>query len=49
MACRDVEKAYKAAEDILLEVENANIVVMKLDLSSFTSVRQFAAKVREQE
>jgi len=49
MACRDMEKADKAANDIRKEVQNANIKVMKLDLSSLTSVRQFAAKVCEQE
>jgi NAD(P)-dependent dehydrogenase (short-subunit alcohol dehydrogenase family) len=49
MACRDTNKGDKAAEDIRKDNPNANIVVMKLDLSSLASVRQFVDKVFQQE
>jgi NAD(P)-dependent dehydrogenase (short-subunit alcohol dehydrogenase family) len=46
IACRDQNKAEKAANDIRLdtrEVEGAgHVVVVSLDLSSLTSVRQCA-------
>ena len=45
MACRDMEKAEQAEYDIREEVENADIVLKKLDLSSLASVRQCAEDI----
>ena len=45
MACRNLDRANKAAEEIKSMNSNANIRVMKLDLASFESVRQFAKDV----
>lgn len=42
MACRDLLRAEKAAEEIRCSTGNGNIVVRHLDLASFTSIRQFA-------
>lgn len=49
MACRDVDKADKAKEDILFRNENAELVVAHLDLSSLDSVRNFAQLVDQNE
>ena len=48
MACRDTKKGEKASQDIINKNPKANIVVMKLDLSSLESVRQFAKEINEQ-
>ena len=45
MACRNLEKANIAAEDIRKYTKNGSIRVMKLDLASFASVRKFAEEV----
>jgi NAD(P)-dependent dehydrogenase (short-subunit alcohol dehydrogenase family) len=43
IACRSVEKGNKAAYDIMQECQHeCKIIVLKLDLSSFTSIRKFA-------
>lgn len=42
MACRDLSRAEKAAEEIRFSTGNGNVVVRHLDLASFLSVRQFA-------
>ncbi|TSK31392.1 Retinol dehydrogenase 12 [Bagarius yarrelli] len=42
MACRDLLKAEKAAEEIRCTTGNGNVVVRHLDLASLISVRQFA-------
>ncbi|KAG7317075.1 hypothetical protein KOW79_019373 [Hemibagrus wyckioides] len=42
MACRDLSRAEKAAEEIRCSTGNGNVVVRHLDLASFFSVRQFA-------
>ncbi|XP_054158853.1 retinol dehydrogenase 12-like [Oppia nitens] len=50
MACRDMAKAHIAAEDVAKEAKQSdddNVVVMKLDLSSLASVRQFAKELSE--
>ncbi len=49
MGCRDLRKAEIAMKDIMDKNANANIVIMKLDLSSLKSVRNFAEKVSKQE
>ena len=42
MACRDLKKANKAKDNILKDVPQAPLEVMKIDLSKLASVRQFA-------
>ncbi|KAH8325136.1 hypothetical protein KR074_002946, partial [Drosophila pseudoananassae] len=42
MACRNMEKANQAREEIVSATNNPNIFVRKLDLSSMDSIRQFA-------
>jgi NAD(P)-dependent dehydrogenase (short-subunit alcohol dehydrogenase family) len=49
MACRTVEKADKAAAEIKKDLPNADIIVMKLDLSSMKSVREFAKKFQSEQ
>ena len=49
MACRSVEKGEKAAVEVRKRSGSDNVVFMKLDLASLTSVRQFAARVLEEE
>ena len=46
MACRNLDRANKAAEEIKSSISDASIQVMKLDLASFSSVRQFAKEVK---
>merc|ERR1711963_1137933 len=49
MACRNLDRANKAAEEIKSSISDASIRVMKLDLASFSSVRQFAKEFLETE
>ncbi|NP_001186991.1 uncharacterized protein LOC100150965 [Danio rerio] len=42
LACRDLVKAEQAASDISRDVENANVVVRKLDLADTKSICEFA-------
>jgi len=42
MACRNLKKANKAKDSIQKEVPNADLEVMEIDLSSLSSVRDFA-------
>ena len=42
MTCRNMEKCSKAAGNIRETVKNADLVLMKLDLASMTSIRDFA-------
>ncbi|XP_063701777.1 retinol dehydrogenase 14-like isoform X3 [Culicoides brevitarsis] len=49
MACRNMETANQARDEILLQYPDANLVIRKLDLSSFKSVREFAAVINETE
>ncbi|XP_029958087.1 retinol dehydrogenase 12 [Salarias fasciatus] len=42
MACRDLTRAERAAEEIRRSTGNGNVVIRHLDLSSLYSVRQFA-------
>ncbi|CAH1791843.1 unnamed protein product [Owenia fusiformis] len=51
LACRDVEKGEEAVNDIKeqLRKKELNAVVMKLDLSSFISVREFAKEFLKNE
>jgi NAD(P)-dependent dehydrogenase (short-subunit alcohol dehydrogenase family) len=49
MACRTVEKGEKVAAEIKKNLPNADIIVMKLDLSSMKSVREFAKKFQSEQ
>ncbi|XP_048418776.1 retinol dehydrogenase 13 [Stegostoma tigrinum] len=49
LACRDLVKASKAADEIRKESGNRNVLVQKLDLSSLQSVHSFANKIIETE
>jgi NAD(P)-dependent dehydrogenase (short-subunit alcohol dehydrogenase family) len=42
MACRNIEKAQTAKEDILKEYPNAKLDIIELDLSDFESITNFA-------
>lgn len=44
MACRNMEKAKQAREEIVRATNNPNIFVRQLDLCSMDSIRQFAEK-----
>lgn len=45
LACRNVEKAKRVADEIISSTGNSNVVVKHLDLSSFDSVRKCAEDV----
>lgn len=45
LACRDMDRANKAAEDVKKQSGNDNVVVKKVDLASLQSVRQLAKDV----
>jgi len=49
LACRSVERGEKAAVEVRERSGNENAVFRQLDLSSLASVRQFSAKVLEEE
>lgn len=42
LACRNIEKATLAKQDILKEVPNADLEIMQIDLSKLDAVRAFA-------
>ncbi len=48
MACRSLDKAEKAQADILAQVPDAQIVIIRLDVSSLASVREFAEEFARQ-
>lgn len=49
IACRDVTAGRLAADNIIANNPSANVQVMKLDLSSFKSVKSFAEKFTRSE
>lgn len=49
MACRNLETAKEAQEDIVKTSGNSNVILKKLDLSSQKSVREFAADINKTE
>ena len=49
IGCRDTKKGENAVKDIKEKNPTADITVLKLDLSSLTSVRRFAQSVEEKE
>ena len=44
LACRDLTKAEATKADIVQQSGNENVFVMKLDLTSLESVRQFVTE-----
>ena len=49
LACRNEEKALKAAQEIIAKTKSDIVVVRILDLASFESVREFAKRINESE
>ena len=49
LACRDLNKALIASEEIKQVYAEANIVLEKLDLASLASIRSFADRVNKNE
>ncbi|XP_062560035.1 retinol dehydrogenase 14 isoform X2 [Armigeres subalbatus] len=49
MACRNMETAAQARDEIVKETGNKNVVLKKLDLSSQGSIREFAADILKTE
>ena len=49
LACRDIVKAQKAAEEIRTITRSDRIVVRKLDLASLASVKAFAQVILQEE
>ncbi|PNJ01880.1 RDH13 isoform 9 [Pongo abelii] len=49
LACRDMEKCEAAAKDIRGETLNHHVNARHLDLASLQSIREFAAKIIEEE
>lgn len=45
LACRDMDRANKAAEEVRKRSGNEDVIVKKLDLASLQSVRQLAKDV----
>jgi NAD(P)-dependent dehydrogenase (short-subunit alcohol dehydrogenase family) len=48
MACRSLDKAKDAKQEIIEELDNPELEVMELDLSSIESVESFAEEFREE-
>ncbi|ESN94573.1 hypothetical protein HELRODRAFT_185121 [Helobdella robusta] len=49
LACRDVEVGLKVAQEITQKHEGSSVIVKKLDLASFSSIRSFAADINSTE
>ena len=49
LACRDLTRAERAADDIRESTGNGNVVVYQLDLASLKSVRKCADEVKYKE
>lgn len=49
MACRDLERAEEAKQDIVEDTGNENLVIRKLDLSDTKSIRAFAELINKEE
>ncbi|XP_055609935.1 retinol dehydrogenase 12-like isoform X2 [Uranotaenia lowii] len=48
MACRNLDKANHAIEEIRKETKEGMLIPMELDLASFDSIRKFAAEIKAQ-
>lgn len=49
LACRDLDKANAAVKDIRSQTDQGELIVKKLDLASFRSIREFTAQVIKEE
>ncbi|XP_033119985.1 retinol dehydrogenase 12-like [Anneissia japonica] len=49
IACRNMTKAQSAAEEIITDTGNRNVVIRQLDLASMESIRTFAKSIAENE
>lgn len=49
MACRNIDAAEEIKNEIIEATKNENVVVKKLDLSSFASIREFAEDINKNE
>ncbi|KAJ8308133.1 hypothetical protein KUTeg_013007, partial [Tegillarca granosa] len=49
LACRDITKAERAAQNIMKQTQNPNVEIRVLDLASLSSVRSFAEKIKNTE
>ena len=49
IASRDIEKSKRAADEIRRRTGNGNVLVKKLDLSSFVSIKAFAETINKEE
>jgi len=49
LACRDLAKGKQAANEIRKAVKGAEVVPKVLDLASFTSIREFADEINQEE
>jgi retinol dehydrogenase 12 len=49
LACRDLTRANKAAEEIRKQTGNGNVHVESLDLASMESIRKFSTRINSQE
>ena len=49
MACRSLDSANKAKEEIIKETKNENVFVRELDLASIESINKFAASFKNEE
>jgi len=47
MACRNIEKANKIRDEIIETSKNKNVEVMKIDMSSLKSIRNFSQEFHE--
>ena len=47
LACRNLDRANKAKEKILKEVPTAKLFIEEYDQASFTSIRNFASRIKE--
>ncbi|XP_042864244.1 retinol dehydrogenase 11-like [Penaeus japonicus] len=45
LACRNLEKAQKVADEIIRDTGNNSVIVRKLDTSDLSSVRSFASEI----
>ena len=49
MACRDVDRANRAVQDIRNVTKNGQLVVKQVDMASFASIRNFAKEILVEE
>jgi NAD(P)-dependent dehydrogenase (short-subunit alcohol dehydrogenase family) len=49
LACRNEEKAVEAAREIISETKSHQVLIRKLDMSSYQSIRKFAEEFNKEE